>query len=109
MLRSALPCCAVSQFPMSDPELFGTFHPTNAGGKFWAEQTTVRGFIGETTNRGQTHIDRGRRQVTSFELQPVTQNDGFVEGKPRFGAIPSNEVVDCESIGSLGFGRAKSV
>ena len=93
----------------ADSELFGPLHPTNAGGEFWAEQTAVGCFICEPTNRSQTHVDGRCGQLTGFELQPITQNDGFVEGKPRFRAIPCNEVVDRESIGSLRIGRAKRV
>src|ERR1019366_4290033 len=56
--------------PVSEPDskFLGSLHSPNAGGKFRAEQTTISRFVCEATNRRQSHIDRGGRQVASFEL-----------------------------------------
>ena len=51
-----------------DPEFLRSLNPPNAGSQFRAEQSAIGSFAGEATNRGQTNIDRGCRQVASFQL-----------------------------------------
>ena len=49
---------------------------------------------------GVRRSDRGRGQVTGFQLQPVPQDDGLVEGQPTLRTVPRNKIVDCKPIGT---------
>jgi hypothetical protein len=42
-------------------------------------------------------------KLTRFQVDSTVADDGFVEGKPGFGAVPGDELVYRVPVSSLGF------
>jgi hypothetical protein len=93
--------------PISKPhaQLFRPFHAPNTSGQIRAQQSGVRRLIRETSDCGKPHVNGPWRQQAIFEMNPVAGHHRFVEGQPRFGAVPPNEVVVCHSVVVLIFRR----
>src|SRR5208282_836574 len=71
-----------------DTEFLCSLHAANTCGQFGAEQTGIGGLIGQSSHGGQSQVNRGRSQVTGFQLQLVTEDDGLVEGQSGLGTVP---------------------
>jgi hypothetical protein len=97
--------------PVTEPdaELLCAFNPPDSGGEFRAQQSRVRSLIGESSHDRQSLIDSRRREMELFQLYPVSCDDDSVQGEPRLGAIPLDEVPDCEFVGAPGFRGRQTV
>jgi len=91
--------------PISEPhaQFFGALHAADSGGQIRAEDSRISRFIGQSSDCCKPHIDGARRKQLVFEMNPVAGDYGFVKGKPRFGAIPANEIVNGTPIAALRF------
>src|SRR5215471_240890 len=65
-------------------------------------------FIGEPPDCCKPHIDGARCKQFVFEMKTVAGDHCFVKGKPRFGTIPTNEIVDGTPIAALRFRRPET-
>jgi hypothetical protein len=92
-----------------DAEFLGSLHAPNARRELGAEQAGIGGLISQSSHGGQSQVNRGRSQVTGFQLQLVTEDDGLVEGQSGLRTIPSDEIVDGKPVGTLRIGRTQSV
>jgi hypothetical protein len=67
-----------------------------------AERRLCR-LIGESSDCCKPRIDGARRKQLVFEMNLIAGDHSFVKGKPRFGTIPANEIVDGTPITALRF------
>src|SRR5580704_667139 len=90
--------------PVSEPhaELLRSLHSTDARHQIGTQQTVVGGLISESAHRRQPQVYRCRSQTSSLKFIAISKNDGSAKCQTRFGAVPGNEVVDRERVGSLG-------
>ncbi|HEX8801058.1 MAG TPA: hypothetical protein VF772_20715, partial [Terriglobales bacterium] len=58
------------QFPSLTPTSC-TFHTSDAGGEFRAEQASVCGFVGEPSYCSKSSIDRSRRKLPILQENAV--------------------------------------
>jgi hypothetical protein len=93
--------------PNADP--LRALDPANARRQLWAEQAGVSRLIREPPHCRKAEVDCRGGQPTRLQLKPVPKHDCLVECDPRLRAVPRDKIVDCESIGSLGLRRPKSV
>jgi hypothetical protein len=84
----------------SDAHLFWSFDPTNTGRQLGAEKSRVGCFVCETANSSQAQINRGRGQMATLEFQSVSENNSLTKSEPWLGAVPCDEIIDGESIGT---------
>jgi hypothetical protein len=47
--------------------------------------------------------------MTGFQFDAIPQDNGSAESQPRLGAVPSDEIVDCELVCPRGFRGAEGV
>jgi hypothetical protein len=52
------------------------------------------GLIGQTAHRAETKVDRAQSQLPRFQMAPVAQDNGSVEGSARLRAIPVHKLVN---------------
>jgi len=62
--------------------------------RMWAQKAGIGGFISEAPDGGQSHIDRGGREVLLFEKEPVLEDDRPVKCQTWFGTVPPDKFVD---------------
>ena len=65
--------------PKADTQLPGSLRTANAGGRLRAHQAGIGGFVGQSSNGGESQIDGRRGEVTGLQRQLVGENRGFVE------------------------------
>ena len=92
---------AVSQFPIREPSILAHLTRRTLAANSGLSRLAWAGFIGDTAQCCQTAIDRFWCQKAGFEVDAISGHDGFVEGKSRFRAIPSNKLIDCVTITPL--------
>jgi hypothetical protein len=56
--------------------------------------TGVGRFVRQATNGGELLVDGVSGQMARFQIQAIAQNDDRVEGQPRLGTVPGDELVD---------------
>ena len=78
----------------SHSEFLCALDAADASRQLGAQQSRIGGFVCQSSNSGQSQVDRGRGQVTGFQLQPVPQDDGLVKDQPRLRTVPRNKIVD---------------
>jgi len=78
----------------SESELLDSFHAADAGSQLGAHQASVGSFVSQPPNRSKLLIDGIGGQMSGFQIQAIAHDDDAVEGQPRFGAVPGNELVD---------------
>jgi hypothetical protein len=52
--------------------------------EFWTEQSRIGGLVGDAPNGRQAQIDRCRRVLFLFEIDPVSEDHGAIEREARF-------------------------
>jgi hypothetical protein len=89
--------------PVSDShaQTFSAFYATDTSRQFGAEKSRIGGLIREPPHRSQAYIDGRRSKVLLFQEKPVPEDDGTIEGKTWFRAVPTDELIDCMSEGFL--------
>jgi hypothetical protein len=61
-----------------DTEFLCSLHAANSLRQLRAQKAGIGGLIGQSSHGSQAKVNCGRRQVTGFQLQFVTQDDGLV-------------------------------
>jgi hypothetical protein len=92
----------------SDSKLLDSLYATDASGQLWAEQTRIGGFIRQSPDSSQPHIDCAGSQIPRFQVNAVPQYDRPVEREARFRTIPFDEFVNRMGIPTLRFGGPKA-
>jgi hypothetical protein len=82
--------------PVADPHtmLFNSLHPPDSCRQIRTEQPTIGSLVRKAADSRQAEVDGGRCIITLFEANAVSSNDGFVESKSRFRAVPVDEFAD---------------
>ena len=63
-----------------------------------AQQTRICGFISEPPHGREPLIDRSCSQAKRFEVKSKSENNGPLQCKARFRAVPGNELLDGELV-----------
>src|SRR5215469_4888689 len=92
----------------SHAQFLCALHATNAGGQIRTEESRICRFIGEPSDCCKPHVDGARCKQLVFQMNPIAGDHCFVKGKPRFGTIPANEIVDGTPIAALRFRRPET-
>src|SRR6516225_1912329 len=79
--------------------VFGSCHRDRASSTVSQFPSLMPSFFTPFTRRSKQFV---------FEMNPVAGDHCFVKGKPRFGTIPTNEVVDGTPIAALRFRRPET-
>ena len=69
------------------------FDPANARGKLWTEQAGISGFVRHTPDRRQAEVNGCWSQVPLFQVDSVSKNNGAIESKSWFRAVPVDELI----------------
>ena len=85
------------------------FDASDSGCQFRAEQSGISGLVGDPPNGRQVQIDRCRRVVFLFEIDPVSEYHGAIEREGRFRAVPLHEIGDGVVIAPLTAPRREAV
>jgi len=94
--------------PKPHAQLFRSFHSADTNSQIWAQESRVRGLVGEPSDSRQAYIDGSRSEEPIFKVDSVARDGRLVERQPWFGAIPVDEIIDGASIASLGFRRSQT-
>lgn len=86
----------------ANAQLLWALYSTDSSSQVRTEQPRVSGLVREATNCRKPPVDRTRRKLARFEVNSITGYYCLIERKPRFGAIPGDELLYCVSIPSLG-------
>ena len=68
----------------SDSDSAHAFDPANARGKLWTEQAGIRGLVRDAPDCGQAEVYRCGCEAPLFQVNPVSKNNGAIEGKSWF-------------------------
>jgi hypothetical protein len=98
----------VSQLPIRIPSFFAPFYPPDARCEVRAEQAIVGSLVGQAADSRQPQVD-GCRGEPPGQVIAVSQNDPATERQSGFGAVPGDEVVYDEGIGTFRGDRAKAL
>jgi len=60
------------------------FDPADAGRKLWTEQPGIGGLVCYAPDRRQPQVDRCWSEVSLLQMDSVSQDNGAIEGDPRF-------------------------
>ena len=107
--RSCFDLLGAQPVPEPNTDPLRALDPANARRQLWAEQAGVSRLVCEPPDCRKPEVDCRRGQPTRLQLKPIPKHDCLVERDPRLGAVPRDEIVDCESIRSLRLRRPKSV
>jgi hypothetical protein len=76
-------------------------HATNPGCQFRTEEAGVGRLVRDAPHGGQSKIDRGGRISPLFEVNPVSEHDGAVEGEARLRTVSGDELANGVVVGPL--------
>ena len=82
------------RYVMLSPKLLDTLHSADPGSQFGTQQACVGSFVREPSNGCELLVDGIRGQTPRFEVHAIAHDHNAVEGQPRLGAIPGDELVD---------------
>src|SRR5205823_10960552 len=105
-LVTGVQTCAL---PISHTDLPYALDTPNAGRQFRTEQTGISCLVCHTPDRGQTEIDRCWSKAPLFQVDSISEDNGAVEGKSRFRAIPLDELIYGVIVRSLAAFRGQAV
>jgi hypothetical protein len=69
------------------------FHAADACGKLWTEQAGISCFVRHTPDRSQAQVNRCWSESSLLQVDSVSKNDGAIESKSRFRAVPVNKFI----------------
>jgi hypothetical protein len=93
----------------AESELLDSFHPADPRSQFRAEQSSVSSFVRESSHRCKLLVDGVGGQMPRFQVHAIAHDHDAVEGQPRLGAIPGDELVDCVLVHPTRSRRAEAV
>ena len=70
--------------PNTDTNPADSFDASNSGCQFWTEQSGIGGLVRDPPNGRQAKINRCRRVLFLFEIDPVSEDHGAIEREARF-------------------------
>lgn len=78
----------------TESELLDSFDAANPGSQLGTQQTGVGGFVSQTTHGCQLLVDGVGSQMPRLQVHAIAHDDDAVEGQPRLGTVPGDELVD---------------
>jgi hypothetical protein len=85
------------------------FDSPDAGRKFWTEQAGIGCLVRYTPDRGQAEVNRCWSEVPLFQVDSVSKNNGAIESKSWFRAVPIDEFIYGMIVRSLSAFRGQTV
>ena len=93
----------------TESELLHSFDTANPGSQLRTEQTGVGGFVSKATHGCELLVYVVGSQMPRFQVQTIAHDYDAVEGQPRLGAIPGDELVNGVLVDSTRSWRAEAV
>ena len=78
--------------PGPESELLDSLHAANPGGQLGTQQASVGGFVSQATHGCKLLVDGVGGQMSRFQVHAIAHDDDAVEGQPRLGAVPGDEL-----------------
>ena len=96
--------------PITRPEseLLDSLDATNPRGQLGTQQASVGGFVSQATHGCKLLVDGVGGQMPRFQVHAIAHDDA-VEGQPRFGTVPRDELVDGVLVDSARSWRAEAI
>jgi hypothetical protein len=89
--------------------LLDSFDAADPRSQLGTQQTGVGGFVSQATHGGKLLVDGVGGQMSRFQVHAIAHHHDAVEGQPRLGAIPGDELVDGVLVHSTRSWRAEAV
>ncbi len=80
--------------PGPESELLDSLDAANPRGQLGTQQASVGGFVSQATHGCKLLVDGAGGQMPRFQVHAIAHDDDAVEGQPRLGAVPGDELVD---------------
>ena len=78
----------------TESELLDSFDTADPGSQLGTQQASVGGLVSQSTHGCKLLIDRIGGQMPRFQVHAIAHHHNAVEGQPRLGAVPGDELVD---------------
>src|SRR5713101_6284968 len=97
--------------PITGPEseLLDSLDAANPRGQLGTQQASVGGFVSQATHGRKLLVDGVGGQMPRFQVHAIAYDDDAVEGQPRLGAVPGDELVDGVLVDSARSWRAEAI
>ena len=97
--------------PITGPEseLLDSLDAANPRGQLGTQQASVGGFVSQATHGCKLLVDGVGGQMPRFQVHAIAHDDDAVEGQPRLGAVPGDELVDGVLVDSARSWRAEAI
>src|ERR1700730_8247215 len=97
--------------PITGPEseLLDSLDAANPRAQIGTQQASVGGFVSQATHGCKLLVDGVGGQMPRFQVHAIAHDDDAVEGEPRLGAVPSDELVDGVLVDSARSWRAEAI
>src|SRR5207245_10940145 len=89
--------------PKPYAQLFCSFHTTDAGSEFRAEEPRIRGLVGKSSDGRKPYIDRAWCQQLILKMYSIPCDDRFLDRQAWFCAIPTDKIINRSPIASSRF------
>ncbi len=95
--------------PGAESELLDSLDAANPGGQLGTQQTSVGGFVSQATYGCKLLVDSVGGQMPRLQVHAIAHDDDPIEGQPRLGAVPGDELVDGVLVDSTRSWRAQAI
>jgi hypothetical protein len=93
----------------TESELLDSLDAANPSSQLGTQQASIGGFVSQTTHGCKLLVDGVGGQMPRFQVHAIANDHDAVEGQPRLGAVPSDELVDSILVHSARSWRAKAI
>jgi hypothetical protein len=91
------------------PELLDSLDTADPGRQLGTQQARVCGFVSQATHGCKLLIDGVGGQMPRFQVHAIAHDHDAVEGQPRLGAVPGDELINCVLVNAARGWRAEAV
>src|SRR6266566_7657316 len=95
--------------PGPESELLDSLDAANPRRQLGTQQASVGGFVSQATHGCKLLVDGVGGQMSRFQVHAIAHDDDAVEGQPRLGAVPGDELVDGVLVDSARSWRAEAI
>ena len=85
------------------------FDAANPRGQLGTQQARVGGFVRQATHGCKQLVDGVGGQMSRFQVHAIADDHDAVEGQPRLGVVPGDELVDSVLVHSTRSRRAEDI
>src|SRR5437016_1160434 len=93
----------------SESELLDSLDAANPRSQIGTQQASVGGFVSQATHGCELLVDGVGGEMPRFQVHAIAHDDDAVEGQPRLGAVPGDELVDGVLVDSARSLRAEAI